>query len=125
MCIAFIILNHIEADIIYRIAVKCFLMPLLILWVWFKHGGQAPAILYIGLGAATLGDFFLDFHHYHNNEGPLFLVGMGFFLMMQLSYIRGFRQIKAFTGVSYAASIFYIAINITTNLKMAPLLFDI
>lgn len=69
---------------------KPLLVPLLVVWVVAVRGPRAPRALVVGLVLAWLGDLALM-----ADGTPAFLVGMGFFLGMQVAYCRGFVGLGA------------------------------
>ena len=118
-CIAFLILSTEGWNPVHKLGVKTFMMPLLALWARAHTAGQAPASIYWGLIFATLGDFFLDLPPVAG-DGPWFLLGMGFFFLMQVSYIRGFiphlKGIPTLTMVAYAGVLIYVNLTLGPNL---------
>ena len=66
------------------------LLVLLLVWLLLAQGTRAPRLLVAGMVFAWLGDVALD--------GPgdtRFLLGIGFFLVMQICYMTGFVRLGA------------------------------
>ena len=98
-------------------------MPSLAFWVYRKHGGKAfneVRPMYRGLFCAMLGDFFLDFHQYKGNNGPWFIIGMLSFLLMQVVYMRNFRKMPEYKGVSTVMKVFYVFLHLFLNYNLLP-----
>ena len=102
------------------------MMPLLAIWVRIRTGGQAPAIIYWGLVFATLGDLFLDLPPVLGEEGPWFLLGMAFFFLMQISYIRGLLKMSEHnSGIPTVVMLGYVGFLMWVNLNLGPHLGDL
>lgn len=108
-----------------RLFFKSLMMPLLICWVQRRFGGAAPQLVQIGLVFATLGDVFLDLPSVLG-EGPWFVLGMLFFLCMQVSYLLGYKHLWAqSTGVPAAAKLIYGLVFVAVNVFLGPQLGDL
>jgi uncharacterized membrane protein YhhN len=96
-----------------RIIVKSFLIPSLSLWVWVNRKPNTSLrlllILLLGQGFATLGDIFLDLPILYP-DGPWLLIGLGWFFVMHMTYIYGYRQLRDFKGVSKYAWIILVVV---------------
>ena len=103
-------LVFVEVQILYKLMVKSFLMPFLMVWVYANFGTRAPPLIYTSLVFATFGDIFLDVHTLFNNQGPWFIIGMGSFLAMQVCYIKTFRALPCYRGPSTLSIAFYIVL---------------
>ena len=119
-CIAFLVMCTEGWDPRHKLAVKTFMMPLLAVWAF--TGGQTSASISCGLIFATLGDFFLDLPPVAG-EGPWFLLGMGFFFLMQVSYVHGLSS--HIEGIPMLAMLAYIGALIYINVTIGPDLGDL
>ena len=97
------------------------LLVLLIAWVLLARGDRAPRLLLAGMAFAWLGDVALD--------GPgdaRFLLGIGFFLVMQVCYSLGFVGLGALGAlrrrpwIPIGAAVLWLAL----NLVLGPMLGD-
>lgn len=128
ICLMFVILDGRKFDPRYKLAVKTFLMPVLALWVKVRLGktSETPSIIYWGLLFATLGDIFLDLPAVLGKEGPWFLLGMAFFFMMQVSYIRGLIRMSSHNkGIPMVAMLAYVGAVLWVNINLGPNLGDL
>ncbi len=67
-----------------------------------------------------LGDFFLDFHQYKEEKGPWFIIGMLSFLLMQVIYMKNFRKMQGYKGVSTLMKVFYVCLHLSLNYVLLP-----
>lgn len=97
------------------------LLLLLIAWVLLARGRRAPRLLLAGMVFAWLGDVALD--------GPgdvRFLLGIGFFLVMQVCYSLGFIGLGALGALRrrpwlpIGAAVLWLALNVV----LGPMLGD-
>lgn len=83
-------------------------LTLALIWYLLAAGGlkrPTSVLMVVGLAAACVADSALLI------AGDLaFLVGMGFFLIMQLLYIRSMWRLKAFSRVNPALAIAYLLV---------------
>lgn len=97
------------------------LMILLIAWVLLARGRRAPRLLLAGMAFAWLGDVALD--------GPgdtRFLLGIGFFLVMQVCYSLGFVGLGALGALRRRIwlPIGAVVLWLGLNLALGPMLGD-
>jgi uncharacterized membrane protein YhhN len=92
---------------------KPLLVPLLIAWVVAVRRSAEPRLLVVGLVLAWLGDLALM------ADGTVaFLVGLGFFLAMQVAYSAGFVRLGGVAvlrrrwGLVVAAAVLWVGLNL-------------
>lgn len=97
------------------------LLLILLAWVLLARGRRAPRLLLAGMGLAWLGDVALD------GPGDLrFLLGIGFFLLMQVCYSLGFVGLGALGALRrriwlpIAAAVLWLGLNVV----LGPMLGD-
>ena len=104
----------------FTFMVKASLMPLLMIWVWYRLGSMAPKSLVLGLIFATLGDVFLELAEIFVSEDT-FKIGIASFLIMQLCYIWGIKEMATIDkGIPYYSMAFYTIMYACVNLILGP-----
>lgn len=98
------------------------LVLLLLVWVLLVRGGAAPRLLIVGMVFAWLGDVALD------GPGDLrFMLGIGFFLVMQVCYSWGFVGLGALDGLRrrrwlvVAAVVLWLGLNVALGPMLGAL----
>jgi len=98
------------------------LLVMLLVWVLLVLGGGAPRLLVVGMVFAWLGDVALD--------GPgdtRFMLGIGFFLVMQVCYSVGFVQLGTLTALRQriwlpvGAAVLWVALNVILGPSLGDL----
>ena len=111
-----------------RLIFKGTLMPALGFWLYLVHGHLAPFKAYLSIVFAWAGDIFLAAEPaFPRSELPFFLLGMSSFLLMQLCYIIGIRNLRPhFRGIHWGFFTFYlfllISLSFTVTSQMGELL---
>ena len=119
-CIFFLTKGFCDFSPWFTVMVKGSMMPLLMLWVWYRLGYMAPKSLLFGLAFATLGDVCLDLAEIFASEDT-FKLGIAFFLIMQLCYIWGMKEMKTIDkGIPYKSMVFYAAGYVSVNWILGP-----
>lgn len=98
------------------------LLVLLLAWVLLVRGRGAPPLLVAGMVFAWLGDVSLD------GPGDLrFLVGVGFFLVMQVLYSIGFVRLGAVAALRtrlwlpVVAAVLWLALNLVLGPQLGEM----